>query len=86
MRGGRVGELRPLVNLPDDAAWVMFVAWLLAALRPGRPFPVLAVNGEQGSAKTTLCRQARGLIDPNEAPLRRPPRDERDVMIAAGNG
>src|SRR5262249_17771499 len=60
--------------------------WLVAALRPGRPFPILAVNGEQGTAKTTLCRMGRGLLDPNEAPLRRPPRDARDLMIAAGNG
>src|SRR5262249_62084935 len=56
-----------------------------AALRPGRPFPVLVVNGEQGSAKSTLCRMARALIDPNEAALRRPPRDDRDLMIAASN-
>ncbi len=85
-RGGSIDELRPLVNLRDDDNWVLFVAWLLATLRPGRPFPVLAVNGEQGSAKSTLCRMARALIDPNGAPLRRPPRDERDLMIAANNG
>lgn len=84
--GGDLKRLRQLVNLPDDDAWVLFVAWLVAALRPGRPFPVLAVNGEQGSAKTTLCRMARGLIDPNQAELRRPPRTERDLMIAATNG
>src|SRR5262249_27693950 len=80
------GELRPMVNLPDEDSWILFVAFLVAALRPGRPFPVLAVNGEQGSAKSTLCRVARALIDPNAAPLRRPPRDERDLMIAAKNG
>jgi hypothetical protein len=84
--GGRVDELRPLVNVPDDDAWVLFVAWLVAALRAGRPFAVLALNGEQGSAKSTLCRMARGLLDPNTAALRRPPRDERDLMIAASNG
>ena len=84
--GGNVEELRSLVNLPDDDGWILFVAWLLAALRPGRPFPLLAVNGEQGSAKSTLCRMGRRLIDPNTADLRRPPRDERDLMIAANNG
>ena len=34
VRGGCVEELRPLVNLPDDDGWILFVAWLLAALRP----------------------------------------------------
>ncbi|HBI47064.1 MAG TPA: hypothetical protein DDY78_30055, partial [Planctomycetales bacterium] len=84
--GGSVEELRSLVNLPDDDSWTLFVAWLVAVLRSGRPFPILAVNGEQGSAKSTLCRMARGLTDPNAAPLRRPPRDDRDLMIAANNG
>jgi hypothetical protein len=83
--GGSVDELRPLVNLPDDAAWRLAVAWLVAALRPDRPFPILAVNGEQGSAKSTLCKMLRALIDPNKSPLRRPPRDERDLAIAAHN-
>jgi hypothetical protein len=85
VKGGRIEELRPLVNLPDDDSWILFVAFLLALLRPGLPFPILAVNGEQGSAKSTLCRMARNLIDPNLSPLRRPPRDERDLMIAACN-
>lgn len=85
-RGGSLADLRPLVNLPDDDAWQLFIAWLVAAYRPDRPFPILAANGEQGSAKTTLCRLARNLIDPNKAPLRRPPRDDRDLMIAATNG
>jgi hypothetical protein len=83
--GGKVDDLRRLVNVPDDDAWRLLVVWLVAALRPGRPFPVLVVNGEQGSAKSTLCRMARAIIDPNEAMLRRPPRDDRDLMIAANN-
>jgi integrase len=58
----------------------------VAALRPDRPFLILAVNGEQGSAKSTLCRMARAPLDPNISPLRRPPRDDRDLMIAASNG
>jgi hypothetical protein len=83
--GGKVDDLRGLVNVPHDDAWRLLTGWMLAALRPGRPFPLLVVNGEQGSAKSTLCRMARALIDPNEAALRRPPRDDRDLMIAANN-
>ncbi len=37
--GGSVKELRPLVNLPDDDAWILFVAWLLSALRPAGRSP-----------------------------------------------
>ena len=48
--------------------------------------PVLVVQGEQGSAKSTLCRLTRSLIDPNRAPLRSAPRSEQDLLIAATNG
>src|SRR5262249_19021261 len=46
----------------------------------------LAVTGEQGSAKSTLLRLLRALIDPNVAAIRSFPHDERDLIIAASNG
>ena len=85
VRGGTVNELRPLVNIPDDDDWMLFIGWLLMAFYPCGPFPVLAVNGEQGSSKTSLCRIGRALVDPNIAPLRRPPKSDRDLIIAASN-
>lgn len=83
--GGRLDEFRRFVNLPDDGAWALVVSFLLSGLRPKGPYPVLVVNGEHGSAKSTLCRFVRALIDPNKVSLRRPPKDERDLMIAAAN-
>ena len=44
------------------------------------------VYGEQGSAKSSLVRVLRALVDPNTAALRTTPRDERDLVIAATNG
>ena len=58
----------------------------MAVLRPRGPYPILAVNGEQGSAKSTLCRMVRALIDPNQAPLRSEPSDVHDLVITASNG
>jgi hypothetical protein len=85
-RGGSLGGLRRLVNVEDDAQWHLLVAWTLAALRPRGPYPVLCLNGQQGSAKSTVARMLRSLVDPSAAPLRSEPRDARDVMIAATNG
>jgi hypothetical protein len=65
---------------------VLVVAWLLAALRFGGPYPLLAISGEQGSAKTVLSKLLRSVVDPNVAPLRALARDERELMIAANNG
>jgi hypothetical protein len=44
------------------------------------------LSGEQGSAKSTFSAFLRALLDPNIAPLRALPRDDRDLFIAANNG
>src|SRR5262249_44085160 len=86
VRGGSLEELRPLVNVRDEANWLVLVGWLAGAV-PGRgPYPVLALAGEQGTAKTTLGRLMRRLLDPSVTMLRSDPRDARDLMIAAHNG
>ncbi|MBT9260210.1 MAG: hypothetical protein KM310_10765 [Clostridiales bacterium] len=85
-RGGSLEELRPFVNLADEAGWRLLVAWLVGALSPWGPYPILILQGEQGSAKSTTARVLRALVDPNAAPLRTAPRDERDLTIAANNG
>jgi hypothetical protein len=85
-RGGGLSALRRLLNLEAERDWYLAVAWMVAALRPQGPYPVLCVHGEQGAAKSTTARMARSPIDPSAAPLRSEPRDGRDVMIAATNG
>src|SRR5262244_1009134 len=60
--------------------------WLLATLRSRGPYPVLAISGEQGSAKTVICKLLKALIDPNAAPVRAVACEERELMIAANNG
>jgi hypothetical protein len=84
--GGGLAALRPFVNLASDEAWRLLVSWLLAAFRPVGPYPVLIIYGEQGSAKSSLVRLLRALVDANTAALRTTPRDERDLVIAATNG
>jgi hypothetical protein len=84
--GGAITDLRRFLNVGSDEDWVLMLAWLTAALRPRGPFPILALHGEQGTAKSTTGRVLRALVDPNAAPLRTAPRDERDLMIAATNG
>jgi len=85
-RGGDISRLRSFVNVKDDADFVVVVCWLLAAMRDRGPYPALAISGEQGTAKSTLVAILRALIDPNTAPLRALPREDRDLFIAASNG
>jgi hypothetical protein len=84
-RGGSISELRSLINIGDDKNWILLLSWLVAACRPQGPYPLLILQGEQGSAKSTTAKLLRRIIDPATAPLRTPPREERDLLIAANN-
>jgi energy-coupling factor transporter ATP-binding protein EcfA2 len=82
---GALDHLRSLLNV-NTADFKLYAAWLVAALWPEGPYPVLALDGEQGSGKSTICRMLRRLVDPNTADLRAVPRNEDDLLIAAMNG
>src|SRR2546430_2461040 len=85
-QGGSIEALNSFLNLASRDDLILVVAWLLAALRSGGPYPLLAISGEQGSAKTVLSKLLKALIDPNTAPVRSLSREERELMIAANNG
>jgi hypothetical protein len=84
--GGSIKTLRSFLNVKTDADFVLAVAWVLACLRDRGPYPVIVLSGEQGSAKSTFSAILRALLDPNTAPLRALPREDRDLFIAASNG
>ena len=79
--GGDLADLFLVFGLPAEQR-PLLLAWLVAALRPSGPFPVLAVHGEQGSGKSTVSRLVRALFDPHEADLRGPPPDDRTLYIS----
>ncbi len=83
VRGGSIKDLWALTNVAvEDRPLV--VAWLVAALIPDIPHPILTLTGVQGTAKSTTARLLVGLIDPSTAPLRAVPKDVRDWSVAVG--
>jgi hypothetical protein len=80
-RGGSIADLHGLVNVTEEQ-FPLLVGWLLAALGPHRPYPILAVSGEQGSAKSSLSRMARRLVDPATLELRRLSYEIEDLAVA----
>ena len=83
--GSSIKALRPFVNVASDDDWILLAGCLVGAFNPAGPHAVLVFHGEQGSAKSTLARAIRKVVDPNRSPLRAAPRDERDLAIAANN-
>jgi hypothetical protein len=88
-RDGSVDGLRRLINIRDDHDgdndFILAIAYLLVCLRGRGPYPIMAIGGEQGSAKSTRSELLRSVIDPREPALRALPRDQRDLAIAARN-
>jgi hypothetical protein len=80
--GGSLTEVLPFLNLasPDDE--ILVPVWLVAALIPDIPRAVLVPWGTQGSAKSTLTRMLRAIIDPSSVPMPRFPRGDGEMAQA----
>ena len=76
-------QFQKLTNIASRTDFMLLVGWLIAAMRPAGPYPILAFRSAHGNGKSTLSRMCRALLDPSEAPLRTLPRDEQDFAIAA---
>ena len=81
--GGTLDPLRGLLNLASEEDWQLLVGWLIGACRAVGPYPILVLQGEQGTAKSTVAKMLKYLLDPSPALLRSCPRNEQDLFIAA---
>jgi hypothetical protein len=82
VRGGNLDRLHELLNV-RDGNMPLVVGFLVAALFPNIPHPILLLRGLQGGAKSTTARFLGALIDPSPAQLRRAPRNEDQWVVAA---
>jgi hypothetical protein len=81
--GGSLEALRPLLNCGDDTQWCLMIAWLAGAFLPEGAFSHLVLEGGQGSAKSTTARVLQSMLDPSDAGLTAPPKDETDATVSA---
>lgn len=79
-RGGNLDGLRDLLNV-DESGFRLLVGWLVAACLPNIPRPILALFGQQGTAKTTALTTLRTLIDPSAAPVQALPTTPEDWAV-----
>jgi len=83
-KGGDIRDLRRLLPQSSDDQFILIIAWLLSALRPGFPCPALLLAGPAGSGKSTTQKLLTSLIDPG------PPAvanwaSERDSAVTMAN-
>lgn len=82
VRGGSLDVLWRWLNVSEEDR-PLVLAWLVAALYPAIPHPVLAFFGEQGTGKSTASRMLVSIVDPSPALLRKAPRDAEGWVTAA---
>jgi hypothetical protein len=83
VKGGTLESLRPLMNAGDDAQWTLMMSWLVGTFLPSGAFAHLVLEGERGSAKSTTALVLLSMLDPSDAGLSGPPKDEVDATVSA---
>lgn len=83
--GEPIERLGSFINTASEDDFRLAVGGILQAFRPNVAQPIIVIVGEPGSAKSTGCRVLRSVIDPNMAPLRSPPKEERDLIVSGDN-
>lgn len=79
--GGDLERLWAFVNAPRDHDRQVIRGWLVSAVvLVGLPCPVLALLGEQGTAKSSAMRRTFQLFDPTKAEVRMPPKDASKLL------
>ena len=81
-RGGSIDELRSFLNVKTDGDFRLTVGFMVGLLSKG-PYPLLVLQGVQGSAKSTFAELVRNMVDPNKVPSRSIPDNLRDLAIEA---
>ena len=84
-RRGKIEALRPFFILKTEADFTVIVGYVLAALRPFAPYPILNPIGPPGAAKTRLLRLIRRLVDPNGAETTPLPPSGEELFLSARN-
>lgn len=83
--GGDLVELLSKHLRARESDILLMAAWLVGSFKVGGPYPILIINGEQGSSKSTTTRLLRRLVDPHARDMREPPANNRDLVAAIKN-
>lgn len=82
---GSISELKKFLNLEAESDFILILTYLIGCLFPSKEYPILILQGSQGSAKSTTSEVVKHLIDLAHPKLRSLPKNEKDIYIAAKN-
>lgn len=81
---GSIDLLKKYLNV-SEYEFPLVYGWIFCAIAGVKPYPILILQGEQGTGKSTTSKVIRSLVDPSAVLLRSPPKDTRDLLVSAAN-
>ncbi|MCK4414944.1 MAG: hypothetical protein KAY32_15525 [Candidatus Eisenbacteria sp.] len=83
IRGGDPSLVLPFVNLRHESDKSLLLVYLVVSLIANIPIVALIIHGVQGSAKTTMLKIIKAILDPSAVPVRGGVRDQTEFALAA---
>ncbi|MDW7658026.1 MAG: hypothetical protein SCM11_12730 [Bacillota bacterium] len=77
--GRALDEFLALFNVSQEDR-LLFKVFVVSLFIPGLPHPILKIEGEKGSAKSTATRLLKLLVDPSKVELLSFPRENREMV------
>ncbi len=84
-RGGVLEEFDRFINVTSPARQLLIHIYIITALVPELPHPILVSYGDQGSGKSLLFRLLKKLIDPSLLETTSPPNNLREFVQLASH-
>lgn len=81
--GGSLQSLRKFVKVASDNDFLMLISWMVFALHPEGPYPILFIRGQEGATKSNLIKLIHSIIDPSLSKNLSMPKNKHDVYISA---
>ena len=82
-RNGDPWQITKFLNIRDSDSQLLMLCYLIAAMNPTIPIPVLVFHGVKGSTKTTSLKVIKGVLDPSMVPVRGTVPDQDEFSLAA---
>jgi len=79
-KNGDIKLLLPFLNLKNEDDKNLFLIWLISCFIPHIPHPIPVLFGSQGSAKSTLLKLAKMILDPSITLLSSMPKDISELV------
>lgn len=78
--GGDINRILDYINISQPEQQLLFLVYLVSCFIPGFPHPIPIIYGVQGSAKSSLSKVMRAIIDPSAIEVSELPKNHVELV------